>query len=97
LTLVPKTKSAIKEADVNSYAGLVYLVAGDLDRAAAHGAYAAERAGSVQGRDCEIFGHMVHGLALLAGQHPEQAFEPLDHALTISHRTNRIMFRARLA
>jgi class 3 adenylate cyclase/tetratricopeptide (TPR) repeat protein len=96
LALVPQTKSAIKEADVNSFAGLVYMAMGDLERATGHAMRAAERAGSVQGRDCQIFGHMVHGVALLGGRHPEDALEPLDRAVAIADQGNRIMFRARL-
>jgi hypothetical protein len=53
LAIVDLTQSPIKVADVNSMAGLVFIMLGESDRAAEHGRIAAHRAGSVNGTDCE--------------------------------------------
>jgi tetratricopeptide (TPR) repeat protein len=97
LALALLTQSAIKIADVNSLAGMVYITLGDPVRAAEHGHRAAEMADSVHGLDCKMYAHMVHGLAQLRSGEIGGAVRAFQDATSIarergpSHYSYRVM------
>ncbi len=90
------THSAIKEADVSSLAGLVYLTLGEPERAAEFGRYGAERATAAHGLDCASFGHVVHGLARLDLGQLDTAMDAFESAMSRVKLSGHTTFVSRL-
>lgn len=73
LRLAPSSGAAIKEADVNIVAGMVFYELGEVERGVAHGQLGTRQAVEVHGFQCACSGYFVSGSGRLRSRHLEEA------------------------